>query len=215
MRAMNVLTFLALATFGALFTQYPNLPQALAQDGLLKKGSDIMKDKPQGYPTVIVAGGCFWCLESEFRALSGVLYTQSGYIGGDLDNPTYKDITTGETGHAEAVEVTYDPKKISYADLIEFFLAKAHNPTQLNRQGVDVGTQYRSAIFPATEEEKTIAQDVIKRVDMNKIYDKPIVTAIEPLSTLWPAEDYHQRYYEKYREENGTDHIRVIMKKAK
>lgn len=187
---------------------------AWADGSLLKKGHNIMQEKPQGYPSAIVAGGCFWCLESEFRAQDGVLFTRSGYIGGTTKNPTYQDITTGQTGHAEAVEVTYDPAKISYTALLEFFLTKAHNPTQLNRQGVDKGTQYRSAIFPGSDEEKAIAEKLIADINARKVWSDPIVTAIEPLATFWPAEDYHQQYYEKYRDENGKDHIRVIMKKA-
>jgi peptide-methionine (S)-S-oxide reductase len=178
------------------------------------KGGDLVAEKPDSYPTAIFAGGCFWCVESEFRAIDGVLYTRSGYIGGALDNPTYRDITTGQTGHAEAVEVTYDPAKTDYEMLTEFFLTKAHDPTQLNRQGVDVGTQYRSAIFPANDEEQRIAKAVIKRVDMNKVHSKPIVTTIEPMATFWTAEEYHQQYYEKYEEKNGRQHIRVIMKKG-
>jgi peptide-methionine (S)-S-oxide reductase len=175
----------------------------------------LVEEKPESYPTAIFAGGCFWCVESEFRALDGVLYTRSGYIGGATENPTYRDITTGRTGHAEAVEVTYDPAKTDYEQLTAFFLTKAHDPTQLNRQGVDVGTQYRSAIFPLTAEQEDIAKTVIKRVEMNKVYSKPIVTTIEPLDTFWVAEDYHQQYYEKYEEKNGRQHIRVIMKKKK
>ena len=133
-------------------------------------------------------------------------------MGGELENPTYKDITTGKTGHAEVIEVTYDPDVISYEKIIEFFLTQAHDPTQLNRQGVDKGTQYRSAIFPKTDEEKEIAQSVIERVQPD--FKKEIVTTIEPYSTFWEAEGYHQQYYEKYQEETGKDHIRVILKKA-
>lgn len=214
MRGLTILGFAAIAAISALFLYYPGLATALAKDGLLTKGKDIVTEKPEGYPSAIVAGGCFWCLESEFRALNGVLYTRPGYTGGKTENPSYKDITTGETGHAEAVEITYDPQKISYEALIEFFLSKAHDPTQMNRQGVDVGTQYRSAIFPANREEEKIVQAVIERINLNKTYKTAIVTTIEPLTTFWAAEEYHQRYYEKYREETGKDHIRVIMKKA-
>jgi len=129
-----------------------------------------------------------------------------------LDNPTYQDITTGKTGHAEVIEVTYDPEVISYEKIIEFFLTQAHDPTQLNRQGVDKGTQYRSAIFPANDEEKATAEAVIERLQPD--FKKKIVTTIEPYSTFWEAEQYHQQYYEKYQEETGKDHIRVILKKA-
>jgi methionine-S-sulfoxide reductase len=146
MKPMNFLFLSALFVLGVLF---------VASAGVaMEKGGDLMTAKPEGYPSVTLAGGCFWCTESEYRALDGVLFTRVGYMGGDLDSPSYQDITTGKTGHAEVVEVTYDPDKISYEDLLTFFFTKAHDPTQLNRQGVDVGTQYRSAIFYANEEEK-------------------------------------------------------------
>ncbi len=181
---------------------------------LLKQGEDLMNDKPEGYPVAVLAGGCFWCTESEYRALDGVLYTRAGYAGGEKDNPTYQDITTGKTGHAEVIEVTYDPAKIDYEAIIEFFLTKAHDPTQLNRQGVDVGTQYRSAIFPVDEEQERIARAKIAEIEEKRLLKKPIVTTIEPLETFWEAEGYHQQYYEKYQEEYGTPHMRVILKKA-
>lgn len=214
MRALAFLGFIVIIALGGLHIQYPGLAKALANEGLLIKGDDLMETKPEGYPSAVFAGGCFWCLESEFRGLNGVLFTRSGYTGGEMEYPSYNQITTGKTGHAEAVEVTYDPAQVSYEQLVEFFFMKAHDPTQLNRQGVDVGTQYRSAVYPVTDEEKATVARVIERVNMNKIYDDPIVTTIEPLQTFWEAEDYHQRYYEKYREETGRDHIRVIMKKA-
>jgi len=199
-----ILAFLAFAAF--LFIGNSSMA--------MKNGSDLMTNKPEGYPTAVFAGGCFWCTESEYRALDGVLFTRTGYMGGNLDNPRYEDIITGKTGHAEVIEITYDPKKATYEMLVEFFLTKAHDPTQLNRQGVDVGTQYRSAIFPANDEKKRIAGKVIERVEMNKTHDKPIVTTIEPLSTFWEAEEGHQQYYEKYQEEYGFQHIRVVMKKG-
>ena len=173
-----------------------------------------MPQKPDGYPSITLAGGCFWCTESEFRALNGVLYTRVGYMGGDTKNPTYQDITTGKTGHAEVIEVTYDPAQTSLESLFEYFLTKAHDPTQLNRQGVDVGTQYRSAIFYADEEQKKLAEKAIKGVEMDNVWDMPIVTKLEPLSTFWEGEEYHQQYYEKYEEQTGKTHLRVILKKA-
>lgn len=174
-----------------------------------------MDKKPDGYPTVTLAGGCFWCTESEYRGLDGVLYTRVGYMGGETNNPGYLDITTGKTGHAEVVQVTYDPDKTSYDDILEFFLTEAHDPTQLNRQGVDVGTQYRSAIFYADEDEKQAAQTVIDRINEAKVYKDPIVTTLEPLQTFWDGEEYHQQYYEKYQEAKGSPHIRVILKNKK
>jgi len=200
-----------LAGLGSLLLfQYPSLASG---EPLLKQGPDLKQAAPQEpLPQITLAGGCFWCVESEFRGREGVVFTRAGYMGGESEDPTYQDITTGETGHAEAVEITYDPDKTSYRELIEFFLRKAHDPTQVNRQGVDVGTQYRSAIFYADEEEKQIAQSIIDEINAEGLYDAPIATTLEPLSTFWMGEEYHQQYYEKYREKTGRDHIRVILK---
>ncbi|MFN3700047.1 MAG: peptide-methionine (S)-S-oxide reductase MsrA [Alphaproteobacteria bacterium] len=189
-----------------------------AGQGLLKQGEHLMTDKsqlPENTPSIILGGGCFWCLESEFRALSGVLYTQVGYMGGHVENVTYDQITTGKTGHAEVIEVFYDPDKISYGALVDHFLRKAHDPTQLNRQGVDIGTQYRSEIFYRTEQERNIATETITKIDAEKIYNAPIVTKVSEAQTFWMGEDYHQQYYEKYRAKNGQDHIRVLIKKQR
>ena len=191
-------------------------PRSFAVDGVLDtQGSDLMDEKPENAAIATLAGGCFWCLESEFRALDGVLYTRSGYAGGAIDNPTYKGVITGSTGHAEAVEISFDPAKISYADLVEYFLTKAHDPTQLNRQGVDVGTQYRSEIFYHDEAQKQIAEDLIAQVNAQKLYASPIVTKLNPAVTFWEAEDYHQQYYEKYEKENGKVHPRVVYKRQR
>ncbi|MCD8562679.1 MAG: peptide-methionine (S)-S-oxide reductase MsrA [Alphaproteobacteria bacterium] len=213
MRALLTLGFMALGAFTILFAQYPWLPQALAGDSLLHKGSDLKTEKPEGYPVAYFAGGCFWCTESEFRGLEGVLFTRAGYAGGTLENPRYEDTHDGKSGHAEAIEVTYAPKKTSYRDLVSFFLTKAHDPTQLNRQGADVGPQYRSALFPMNEEEQKNREEEIARLTAEKLYDKPIVTTIEPNAHFWPAEDYHQQYFEKYYKTNGRDHINVILEK--
>jgi methionine-S-sulfoxide reductase len=174
---------------------------------MAEKGPDLMDKKPEGYPVAIFAGGCFWCTESEYRRLDGVLFTRVGYIGGHMDNPKYVDTHDSKSGHAEAVEVTYDPKKISYEKLVKFFLLEAHNPTDLNRQGPDVGTQYRSAIFFANDEEKNTAQKVIDEVNASKKYDKPIVTTLEKAGTFWLGEEYHQQYFEKYEKKMGQPHI--------
>lgn len=180
------------------------------------KGMDvadtIKTEKPDNYPIATLAGGCFWCLESEFRALNGVVFNISGYTGGALDNPTYQDITTGKTGHAEATDIYYDPAIITYRELVDYFLRKAHDPTQLNRQGVDKGTQYRSAIFYHDAEQKKIAEEAIAAAEADKVWKDKIVTTLEPLADFWPAEDYHQQYYEKYEQANGRPHIRVLMK---
>ena len=186
-----------------------------AQSKGMEVADTIKTEKPDNLPVATLAGGCFWCLESEFRAINGVVYTISGYTGGDLENPTYQDITTGKTGHAEATDIYFDPEIISYRELVDYFLRKAHDPTQLNRQGVDVGTQYRSAIFYHNEEQKKDAEEAIKAATADKVWKDSIVTTIEPAQKFWPAEEYHQQYYEKYEQQNGRPHIRVLLKHKK
>ena len=140
-----------------------------------------------------LAGGCFWCTEAVFGDVIGVSKVESGYIGGAVPNPTYKQVCGGETGHAEAIRITFDPEVISYDEILDIFFA-THDPTQLNRQGNDVGTQYRSAVFPHDAEQEAAARRGIERAQGD--WPAPIVTAIEPLATWWPAEDYHQDYWE-------------------
>ena len=141
----------------------------------------------------IVAGGCFWCTEAVFKDVIGVESVESGYIGGHAPNPTYKQVCGGDTGHAEAIKVGFDPTQLSYGDLLDIFFA-THDPTQLNRQGNDVGTQYRSAIFPQSEEQAAEAKAAIQRAQGDQ--SKPIVTTIEANDTWYPAEGYHQDYWE-------------------
>ena len=141
----------------------------------------------------IMAGGCFWCTEAVFRDVIGVSEVESGYIGGTVPDPTYKQVCSGHTGHAEAIRVTFDPEVISYAQLLEIFFA-THDPTQLNRQGNDVGTQYRSALFPLDAEQEAEARAGIARA--GETASSPVVTTIEPATTWYPAEDYHQEYWE-------------------
>jgi peptide-methionine (S)-S-oxide reductase len=143
-----------------------------------------------------LAGGCFWCIESVFNRLRGVEAAVSGYMGGHTLNPTYKDICNGDTGHAEVVQVTFDPAVISYRELLEIFFT-LHDPTQLNRQGNDVGTQYRSAIFWHTPEQKAEAESVIAALTSDKQFDAPIVTEVTTAVTFYPAEDYHQGYFDQ------------------
>jgi peptide-methionine (S)-S-oxide reductase len=143
--------------------------------------------------TATLAGGCFWCTEAVFNDVVGVTKVESGYIGGTKPNPTYKEVCSGTTGHAEAIRVTFDTDQIRYGDLLDIFLA-THDPTQLNRQGNDVGTQYRSAIFPHSPEQETEARAAIPRAGAD--WPAPIVTTIEPLADWYPAEDYHQEYWQ-------------------
>jgi peptide-methionine (S)-S-oxide reductase len=139
-----------------------------------------------------LAGGCFWCTEAVFNDVIGVSKVESGYLGGHVANPTYKQVCGGDTGHAEAIRITFDPETISYGELLDLFLA-THDPTQLNRQGNDIGTQYRSAIFPRNAEQEAEARRAIERAKAD--WPAPIVTTIEPLGNWWPAEDYHQDYW--------------------
>jgi len=153
----------------------------------------LMKNKNQ-YEKATFAAGCFWGVEAAFRQIKGVISTQVGYSGGNMENPTYEDVCSDETGHAEAVEVTFDPKKVSYEKLLEVFWQN-HDPTQLNRQGLDVGTQYRSAIFYHTEKQKDAAIKSIK--EQQKKYNKRITTEIKSAQKFYRAEEYHQQYLEK------------------
>ncbi len=141
-----------------------------------------------------LAGGCFWCTEAIFKDVIGVSSVESGYIGGQVTNPTYKQVCGGSTGHAEAVRLTFDPDQIAFEDILDIYFA-THDPTQLNRQGNDVGTQYRSAIFPHSPEQEQAARAAIERAQAQ--WERPIVTLIEPLATWYPAEEYHQEYFER------------------
>ena len=153
--------------------------------------------QPSGVATI--AGGCFWCLEAVFREVEGVEKVVSGYTGGTTDNPTYEQVCTGKTGHAESVQVNFNPSRISYREILEIFFS-VHDPTTLNRQGADVGTQYRSAIFYHDEEQKAIAEELTIELNKAHLWEKPIVTQIMPLGTFYPAEDYQQEYFSRYPE---------------
>src|SRR6516225_8316497 len=142
----------------------------------------------------LLGGGCFWCVEAALKQIEGVESVCSGYMGGHVPNPTYQQVCGGNTGHVEVAEIIFDPEKLSYHDLLEIFFSM-HDPTTLNRQGNDVGEQYRSVIFYLNEQQKKIAEDVIAEFTLEKAFDNPIVTAVEPAQTFWPAEDYHQNYF--------------------
>ena len=148
------------------------------------------------FQTITLGGGCFWCVEAVFDDLQGVEDVVSGYMGGATVNPTYEDICGGRTGHAEVIQVKFDPAVISFRDVLEVFFA-VHNPTTLNRQGNDVGTQYRSAIFYHTADQKQIAEQVIAAVGNGQVWDDPIVTDVVPAMTFYPAEEYHQEFFRR------------------
>ena len=157
--------------------------------GSLIDKKDTMQDQ-----TVILGAGCFWCVEAIFERLKGVREVTSGYSGGNISNPTYREVTSGRTGHAEVIKVVYDPDVIPLAKLLEVFFM-THDPTTLNRQGADVGTQYRSAIFYLTDEQEIVAREVIDMLEEEKIWDDPVVTEVTPFTNFYMAEDYHQEYY--------------------
>jgi len=155
-------------------------------------GSELAPAAP--LDTAVFAGGCFWGIEAVFEHIKGVRSAVSGYTGGTTASPSYEDVSTGTTGHAESVRVIYDPAAVSYGQLLQVFFSVAHDPTQLNRQGPDHGTQYRSAIFYRTPEQRRAAEGYVKQLTAAKTFSKPIVTQIVPLATFYQAEDYHQDY---------------------
>lgn len=144
--------------------------------------------------TITLGGGCFWCVEAAFAELRGVLRVESGYAGGHTANPTYRQVCSGTTGHAEVVRVTFDPGLISLKEILNVFFV-VHDPTTLNRQGADVGTQYRSVIYTRSPEQKAVAEEVIREVEASGVWSGPIVTEVAPLTEFYPAEHYHQDYY--------------------
>ena len=158
------------------------------------KDSSTEATEEEGLEQATFGSGCFWCTEAVFQQLKGVRSVVSGYSGGRVKNPTYKDICTGLTGHAEVIRVTYNPKIVSYVDLLEVFW-KTHDPTTLNRQGADKGTQYRSVIFYHNEKQQTLAQEYKQKLDESGAFADPIVTEISPLKEFYPGEEYHQNYF--------------------
>jgi peptide-methionine (S)-S-oxide reductase len=150
--------------------------------------------------TVTLGGGCFWCLEAVYDEMEGVVSVESGYMGGEKANPTYKDVCTGRTGHVEVVQVTFDPAITPFQEILEVFFT-IHDPTTRDRQGNDVGPQYRSVIFYHSPEQKATAEEVIREIDAAKIWDGPIVTKVQPAETFYVAEDYHQEYFQNNGEQ--------------
>ncbi|HYY57502.1 MAG TPA: peptide-methionine (S)-S-oxide reductase MsrA [Pyrinomonadaceae bacterium] len=149
---------------------------------------------PEGREVATLGGGCFWCTEAVFDDLNGVEAVESGYSGGATPNPTYAQVCTGRTGHAEVIQVTFDPRVVSFKEILEVFFT-VHDPTTLNRQGADVGTQYRSVIFYHDEEQRRTAEQVIRELEAEHIWDAPVVTQLAPFETFYKAEDYHQEYF--------------------
>ena len=147
-----------------------------------------------GLRTATLGGGCFWCLEAYFEELAGVQRVESGYAGGEVADPTYKQVCSGDTGHAEVVQVTYDPRRIGYEEILTVFFG-THDPTTPNRQGADVGTQYRSIILYADEEQRRAAEALIRELEREKVFPRPIVTELAPLEAFYPAEEHHQEYF--------------------
>lgn len=160
---------------------------------------DAFPDPPSGAArnagdTIVLAGGCFWCTEAVYRQLDGVISVRPGYAGGSSATANYEDVCTGATGHAEAIEIVFDPARVQFGEILKIFFTIAHDPTQLNRQGADVGTQYRSAIFYASDAQRQIAADYIARINAARVFDGPVVTTLEPLTQFFVAEAFHHDY---------------------
>ncbi len=188
---------------------------AHAAGELPKAAVQLPAPKDNADQTFIVAGGCFWCTEASFEILNGVKDVVSGYSGGAKETANYRAVCNGDTGHAESIRITYDPSKISYSQLLRVFFT-AHDPTTLNQQGADRGTQYRSAIFYQSEEEKKVAEAYIKQLNDAKVFDKPVVTTVEKFNAFYPAEDYHQNYAKNHPTDGyivgvALPHVKKVM----
>lgn len=174
-----------------------SMMRGLAAAGLIAAASAMPSQavaSPPKTETVVFAGGCFWGVQAVFQHVKGVISATSGYAGGTVARPDYEEVSTGRTGHAESVRVVFDPSKVSFADLMRVFFSVVHDPTELNRQGPDVGTQYRSAIFYLTDEQRDMAEAYIAQLNMSHLYSKKIVTQVQKLNAFYRAEDYHQDY---------------------
>ena len=173
---------------------------------LSKESSILIENDNKDMEIATFAGGCFWCTEAIFLEIKGVKKVVSGYIGGTTLNPTYSEICTGTTGHAEAIQITFDPSEVGFEDLLEVFFG-THDPTTLNRQGADVGTQYRSAIFYHSEDQMKKAQNYITLIAKEKLYDREIVTKVSPATKFYAAEDYHQNYYNQNQSQGYCSYV--------
>jgi peptide-methionine (S)-S-oxide reductase len=186
---------LCAAAIGALaFVTFHVMPLRAAEDAVVIPPPAADVPAAAGIQTVVLSGGCFWGVQGVFQHTAGVTSAVSGYAGGDKQNASYEQVSTGTTGHAESVQVKYDPQKISYGKILQIFFSVAHDPTQLNRQGPDTGTQYRSAIFTTSEAQKKATEAYIAQLNAAKVYKKPIVTKVGSLEGFFPAEAYHQDY---------------------
>ncbi len=186
---------LCAAALGALaISAVAIAPSLAAEDAVVIPAPAMDAKAADGIQTVVVAGGCFWGVQGVFQHTAGIVNAVSGYAGGSKATASYETVSTGTTGHAESVEIKYDPKKISYGKILQIFFSVAHDPTQLNRQGPDSGTQYRSAIFTTSDEQQKVTDAYIAQLNAAKVYKKPIVTKVGPLQGFFPAEAYHQDY---------------------
>ena len=193
-RPFNRLSFCAAAVGALAIAAFAAAPSFAAEDAVIIPAPAMDAQATDGIQTAVIAGGCFWGVQGVFQHTAGVINAVSGYAGGSKATADYNVVSTGATGHAESVEIKFDPKKISYGKILQIFFSVAHDPTQLNRQGPDSGTQYRSAIFTASDEQKKVADAYIAQLNAAKVYRKPIVTKIGPLEAFYPAEAYHQDY---------------------
>lgn len=195
LRFLSVIFFGALVACSAVSSSTKTADAAAIPATIVTTTSSATTENMQ---TAVFAGGCFWGLEAVFQHVTGVTGVMSGYTGGAADTANYETVSTGTTGHAESVKVTFDPSKVSYRQLLDVFFKVAHDPTELNRQGPDTGTQYRSAIFYTNDEQKQAAQNYIDNLTAAKIYTKPIVTQVVPLTTFYQSEDYHHNYLKRH-----------------
>jgi peptide-methionine (S)-S-oxide reductase len=214
---MQSSTTLVLTLAAALLaTTACNAKASPAAGALPAPAQDTPLAATPGKQTAVVSGGCFWGIQAVFQHVKGVITATSGYSGGSAKTAAYEIVSTGETGHAESVQIVYDPSQITYGELLRVFFSVAHDPTQLNRQGPDEGTQYRSSIFYSTDEQKRVAEAYIAQLDKAKVFPRPIVTHVVPLQGFYPAEAYHQNYaalhpnqpYIVFHDAPKVDHLR-------
>jgi len=216
-RPLSRLPLYAVAIGTLALAAFASTPSRAAEDAVIIPPPAMDAPPSDGVQTVVLSGGCFWGVQGVFEHTAGVVSAVSGYAGGSKATANYETVSTGTTGHAESVQVKYDPKKISYGKLLQIFFSVVHNPTELNRQGPDTGTQYRSAIFTTSNEQKKVADAYIAQLDAAKVYKRPIVTKVGPLEGFYPAEAYHQDYltlhpYQPYIAYNDIPKVENLKK---